>query len=101
MMEKVFEISDKGGRRIYLTKERLGHIIKHPDVSEHVENIKEILKRPYAFRRHEVDKDARYYYGYFKDRDPSERYLLILVRYLNSSGFIITAFFTNKIEGLK
>ena len=33
--------------------------------------------------------------------DPSERYLLVSVKYLNGEGFVITSFFTNKITGAK
>jgi len=98
-MEKEFEVLDKTGRKIYLTKERLKHILKHPHTSSNIETIKEVLKNPHIIRKHEINENSRYYYGHFKNRDPLERYLLILVRYLNNKGFIITAFFTNRIIG--
>ena len=100
-MEKEFEVIDKSGRRIYITKERLKHIKRHPKISSRIEDIKSILKNPHTITGHEVDENARYYYGYFKNNDPEERYLLILVKYLNGEGFIITAFFTNKIGVLR
>lgn len=100
-MKKEFEVLDKTRRMIYLSKERLNHLLKHPGIKDSMEYIKLTLKNPYAIRKHEVDDDARYYYGYFKDRDPIERYLLILVKYLNGEGFVITSFFTNKIVGLQ
>jgi len=101
MMKRAFEVKDKTSRKIYITKERLGHIKKHPKIQNKIEDIKSILKNLHTIKRHEIDEDARYYYGYFKDNDPLEKYLLILVKYLNGEGFIITAFFTNKIGGLK
>ena len=38
MNDKIFEIKDKTGRKIYLTKERWKHICEeHPDVSDNLE----------------------------------------------------------------
>ncbi len=96
----IFEITDKSGRQIYLTKERWGHIQKHPEMSNQVENIKNTLKRPLTIRKFEYDAEVRYYYSYFKNRDGA-KYLLVLVKYLNGNGFIISAYYTTKIEGLK
>ncbi len=46
IMSKVFEISDKIGRKIYLSKERWKHIRKkHPEVEE-IEEIKETINKP-------------------------------------------------------
>ena len=45
-MSNVFEIIDKSGRKIILTKERWRHIRKkHPEVEE-VEEIKETIGKP-------------------------------------------------------
>jgi len=40
----------------------------------------------------------RFYYRYYKDRKTA-KYLLIIVKYLNGQGFIITSFYTDKIKG--
>lgn len=100
-METIFEIKDKTGRNIYLSKERWKHILKHPFMHNQIENIKATIKNPMIIRYYEEDEKVRYFYKEFKNRDPSERYLLVSVKYLNESGFIITSFFTNKITGLK
>ena len=49
----------------------------------------------------EEDEKVRYFYKEYKNNPPIERYLLVAVKYLNSSGFVITSFFTNKITGSK
>lgn len=100
-MEVVFVIKDKTGRKIHLSKERWKHILKHPNMHDQLENIKEILQNPATIRYYEENENTRYYYKEFKNRDSSERYLLVSVKYLNGNGFIITSFFTNKITGLK
>jgi len=96
----LFEVAEKSGRIIYLTKERWSHIQKHPEMSNQLERIKETLISPLIMREVEFDKDIRYYYSYFKDR-PYAKYMLVLVKYLNGKGFIITAFYTNRIKGQK
>jgi len=100
-METIFEVTDKTGRKIHLSKERWSHILKHPSMSNQIENIKITLQNPTTIRHFGDDEMVRYFYREFKDRDSSESYLLVSVRYLNGKGFIITSFFTNKIIGLK
>ena len=100
-MEFIFEIKDKSGRRIRLPKGRYKHILGHPHMHEQVENIKITLRNPTTTRYNEEDENIRYFYKEFKNRDPSERYLLVSVKYLNGNGFVITSFFTNRITGIK
>jgi len=100
-MDYVFEIVDKTGRKVHLSKERWKHILRHPFMHEQIENIKLTLKDPLTIRYYEEDEKVRYFYREFKDSPPSERYLLASVKYLNGQGFVITSFFTNKITGLK
>ena len=100
-MELAFEVVDKTGRRIYLSKERYRHVLRHPHMYEHIESIKNIIKNPLMIRYFEEDEKVRYFYGYFKDMNISERYLLVSVKYLNGKGFVITSFFTDKMTGIK
>ena|SRR3989344_8517632 len=100
-MSYVFEITDKTGRKIHLTRERQKHILKHPYMENSIENIKQTLQNPTTIRFNEDDEKVCYFYKEFKNNSSSEKYLLVSVKYLNNHGFIITAFFTNKITGLK
>lgn len=100
-MDYVFEIIDKTGRKIHLSKERWKHILKHPHMYNQLENIKITIQNPTTIRYYEEDEDVRYFYKEFKNRNAVERYLLVSVKYLNGEGFIITSFFTDKIMGLK
>jgi len=38
---------------------------------------------------------VRFYYKFYKNLS---KYLLVSVKYLNGEGFVITAFYTSKIE---
>ncbi len=100
-MDYVFEIVDKTGEKVHLTKERWKHILKHPHMHNQLENIKITIQNSTTIRYYEEDEKVRYFYREFKVRGPLERYLLVSVKYLNGEGFIITSFFTDKITGLK
>jgi len=90
-----FEIKDKTGRIIRLSKEQWLHIQKHPEMSNQSEQIKETLEIPTVITGFEFDEQVRFYYRFYKEK---KQYLLVMVKYLNGEGFIITAFYTDKIK---
>ena len=94
-MEIVFEIKDKTGRKIHLSKERWNHIVaKHPDMADKLDEIKQALIQPAMIVQHKYDDTMRNYCRYYKN----ERcYLLVSVKYLNGEGYVATAFFTRKV----
>lgn len=95
-MDYVFEIIDKTGRKIRLTKKQWSHITKkHSDLSGKEEQIKRILKKPDLVLLHKFDENMGNYYKYNKKE---KVYLLIVVKYLNGEGFIVTAFYTQQIK---
>jgi len=95
---KLFEVKDKTGRNIYLTKERWKHIVsEHPEMSNIIEEVKETLKRPLKITQYSYDEDVRYYYTYLKRRIKAQ-YLLVIVKYLNRKGYIITSYFVRHIK---
>lgn len=100
-METIFEVTDKTGKKIYLSNNQYKHLLKHPFMHNPIENIKDTLKNPTTIRYYEEDKKKISFYKEFKNNKETERFLLVLVKYLNGKGFIITSFFTNKITGLK
>ncbi len=91
----ISEIKDENGRIIYLTDERYNHILKHPEMSNRLEEIKDFLINPNIVVESKTDKNVNVYYKYNKDRI---KYLLVAVKYLNGKGFIITSFYTDKIK---
>lgn len=99
---RLFEIKDKSGRKIYITNERWSHIAsEHPAVADRIEEIKETLVQPLTIRRSEHDPNVKFYYRYYKNIKLKAKYLLVMVKYLNSEGFVITSFYTDKIKGEK
>lgn len=91
----IFEIIDETGRKIHLSKERWKHIIlKHPDLNNKLEEIRQVLENPDFVVPHKFDNSMRNYFRYYKTE---KQYLLVSVKYLNGNGFIATTFFTTKI----
>jgi len=96
-MNLIFEIVDKMGKEIRLTKERWNHIMKkHPEV-QHEELIKETLQKPDKITDIHDDETIKYYYKYYKHRT-LDKYLLVLVKYLNGEGYVLSAYYEDKIK---
>jgi len=95
-MNHVFEIIDKSGRKIHLSRERWGEHIRpiHPEIRK-PEEIEEVLKNPDTINPSDRDKNVRWYYKYSKQR---KKYFKVSVKYLNGKGYVITAHYTRKIE---
>ncbi len=94
----IFEIKDRTGRLLRLTKERWSHITTtHFEMANHLEEIKLTLEKPLKIIAHEKG-DLRSYYLYLKHRKHPEKYLRVIVKYLNKHGFVITAHFVRYIK---
>ena len=94
-MDFIFEITDKTGRKIHLSKERWNHISQeHPETRE-PEEIEKILINPEIIIQSDRDEIVRWYFCYVKNK---KRYLKVSVKYLNGYGYVITAHYTPKIQ---
>ena len=97
-MDKIFEVIDKKGRKIYLSSKTWSHITrKHPYIANYLEEMKETIQRPDKTTDWSLDEDVRYNYRYYKNKDPP-KYLLVIVKYLNGTGFVISAYFRSYIK---
>ena len=95
-MTYVFEIIDKSGRNIKLTLKSWKHIMKrHSYMEKYVEQIKETLKIPDKITDRGYSK--QYYKGYKNLKSPN-RFILVVVKYINDEGLVITAYQTDKIR---
>ncbi|MBS3086431.1 hypothetical protein J4422_01905 [Candidatus Pacearchaeota archaeon] len=98
-MDHIFEITDKTGRKIRLTKKQWTHITSptspHAYMTNYLEEIKETLINPDKMVNSLSDDQKVNYYKYYKKR---ERYLKNIVNYLNGNGFVISAYFVKSIN---
>jgi len=98
-MDYLFEVADKTGRKIRLTKKQWKHINnKHPSVVNYFREIKETLQNPDAITESDINGDVHFYYKYYKYLKSPHKYLLVIVKYLNGKGFIISIFFEKNIK---
>ena len=95
-MDYIFEVADKTKRKIRLTEKQWSHILSHGDVGVgDLENIKTALSNPSSLLVQDLDKNKGNYYLYQKER---RRYFLVVVKYLNGEGFVVTAFYVKSIR---
>ncbi|MDO8467823.1 MAG: PBECR2 nuclease fold domain-containing protein [Nanoarchaeota archaeon] len=98
-MADVFEVVDKSGRKIRLTRERWKHITTptspHAYMTNYLEEIKQTLENPDKVVISVYDDKKGNYYKYYKY---NKKYLRVAVKYLNGTGFVITAYFVRNIE---
>ena len=95
-MSTLFNITDKSGRKIRLTKERWQHITQEHSGIKNPEELKETLITPLRVTPSKYDPDnVRYYYRYDKN---FKKYLMVAVKYLNGDGFIITSYYMRRIQ---
>lgn len=93
-MDVIFDIIDKTGRKIRLTRKQWNHITFHKDMASRIDEIKKTLVSPDLIVPTKFEEKIMNYYLYYKEK---KRYLLVGVKYLNGEGFITTAFITRKI----
>ena len=96
-MDYIFEIIDKTGRVIHLSKERWNeHIrLEHPDIRDS-EEIEQTILNPDKIV--EQDESVYNYYKFFKHKKSKLKYLKVIVNYLNGEGYVITAYFVANIR---
>jgi len=97
-MDFVFEVVDKTNRKIRLTRKQWMHITTiHSEITNYLREIKQTIEKPLKITFHEVG-NLRKHYSYLKHRKHPEKFLRVIVKYLNGEGFVITAHFVRDIR---
>lgn len=95
-MDKIFEVMDKTGRVIYLPKKQWKHISSdHPMMVHAIYQMRETLIKPLAIKTSVNDENVKEYYRYEKE---GREYIIVVVKYLNGTGYIITSSYVRKIR---
>lgn len=95
----ILSVLDKNGKLIYLSNERWKHIInEHPIISNRIAEITETITNPLIVKETKFDPNKKRFYRFYKNIKLKEKYLLVVIKYLNGNGFIITSFFVRKIK---
>ena len=86
------------GRNIRLTVNRLEHILTRLEMSGQEEKIAETLSAPDKIKKSKHDPNVLLYYKLYKQTPVTKKYLSVIAKVENGEGFILTAFFTNKVK---
>ena len=89
---------DYQGRQIRLTDERKQHILGHPEMAKMEPAIETALANPEVVRRSNTDSTVHLYYRYHENTIVGEKWLCVVVKYLENDAFIITAYLTDKLK---
>jgi len=94
----LFEVIDQFRRTISLSNKRHAHIFEHPEMIGQKDRIKETIAFPDIVKESKHDSTVSCYYRLYEKTPVTRKYLMCVVKLLNAKGFIITAFYTDKIK---
>lgn len=89
-------LSDYQGRPVRLTDERRQHILLHPELVGMEPAIEETLKDPQLVIRSRSDGSAALSYRLYRRTRVGDKWLCVVVKYLNAEAFVLTAYLTDK-----
>lgn len=96
MDDIIFEIVDKSGRKVRLTKKQWKHIMRrHAYMEKYIEEIKETLSK--ADKIIQKSNSKAHYYKNYKYLKATNKFVFVLVKYLNNHGYIITSYVVGEI----
>ena len=81
----IFEVTDKTGRKILLTKKQWNHIRQHHAEVENSEEISETILKPDKIILDERE-GVENFYKFFKHKKQKSKFLKIVVKFLNNKG---------------
>ena len=89
-------IIDCFGHAVRLTDERVAHILEHPEMNEMNAEIERLLTAPQIVRRSRSDHAVRLFYAFYPETSVGGKWLCVVVKYLLSDAFVVTAYLTDK-----
>lgn len=96
MRDNLSVLIDYQDRQVRLTNERLEHILAHPEMAGMETLIAETLRYPQLVRQSRSDETAELYYRFYTQTTIGDKWLCVVVKYLQGDAFIVTAYFTDK-----
>lgn len=89
-------LTDCFGHSVRLTDERLAHILEHAEMKGMEADIENVLRQPQFVRRSRSDSTVRLFYEFYAQTIVAGKWLCVVVKYLQSDGFVVTAYLTDK-----
>jgi len=89
-------ITDCFGHPVRLTDERMAHILEHPEMNEMGAEIERLLAAPQIVRASRSDAAVSLFYAFYSETSVGGKWLCVVVKYLMSDAFVVTAYLTDK-----
>ncbi len=92
------ELRDVWGNRVSLTDERRIHLLEHPEMRGQEDRLAEALLEPDAVIQSPTDNTVRLFHRFYRRLAIGDKYLCLVVKYVEGDIFVITAYFTDKVK---
>ena len=73
----------------------MAHILEHPEMNEMNAEIERLLTAPQIVRRSRSDHAVRLFYAFYPETIVGGKWLCVVVKYLLSDAFVVTAYLTD------
>jgi len=94
----MLKVRSKLEKVIRLDEDSWRHVLGHPEMENQRSRVKETLVDPDEVRESVRSSSIWLFYKLYTETPVSKKYLLVAVQVLNGEGFIVTAFFTDKVK---
>ena len=92
------ELRDVWGSSISLTDDRRAHLLEHPEMRGQEDKLTETLLEPDVVIQSQSDNTVRLFHRFYRRLAIGDKYLCVVVKYMEGDVFIITAYFTDKVK---
>jgi len=97
-MASLLQATTPNGRVLKLTNEGWRHICTvHPELEGELEKVNQTMKSP-DFIKQGNRADTFMYYKFFPTTIIYRKYLVLVIKYLNTEGTVLTGYFTERIR---
>ena len=97
-MSVILQAATPDGRVLKLTDDGWRHVcMVHPELEGELEKVNQTMKSP-DFIKQGNRIDTFMFYKFFSETIVSPKYLVLVVKYLNSEGAVLTGYFTKRVR---
>ena len=94
----VLELRDVWGNSVSFSEERRAHLLEHPEMPGQEDKLAETLLEPDVVIQSQSDDTVRLFHRFYRRLAIGDKYLCVVVKYMEDDVFIITAYFTDKVK---
>jgi hypothetical protein len=91
-------VQDCFGHSVRLTEERLAHILERAEMAGMEDELERVLQMPTEVRVSRSDDNVKLFYEFYTRTRIGGKWLCVVVKYLPSDAFVITAYLTDTLK---